>query len=210
MAENDVIGLFEVESEAYQTLTQLKQYPGDEKSFISQAALVKKENGSLRLLDSFDTGVNTRDDTAIGGTIGALFGILGGPIGVLLGGSYGALIGSALDSGDSLSDASKIEQIAGKMVDGEVAIICLASEEDEEILNSRLNRFKVIIARYDAAVVAAEVEEAERIEEEMARQARKELRDEKKAARKEKVAEKRAKMKADFATFKAKFKKKED
>ena len=106
-------------------------------------------------------------------------------------------------------DQAIIEQIAGKMMDGEIAIIGLASEDDESILDNRLGKFKVIIARFDAAVVAAEVEEAEKIEKELARQARKELRDEKKAARKEKTSEKREKLSADFAAFKAKFKKKE-
>ena len=209
MAQNVIVGIFEVESEAYQALTQLKQYPGDEQSFVTQAALVKKENGVLRFLDGFDTGASTMDDTAVGGMVGALFGILGGPIGVLLGGSYGALIGSAFDTSDAFGNACMIEQIAGKMVDGEVAIIGLANEENEEILDGKLGRFKTVIARFDAAVVAAEVEEAQKLEEEMARQARKELRDEKKAARKEKIAEKRDKLSADFAAFKAKFKKEE-
>jgi hypothetical protein len=54
------------------------------------------------------------------------------------------------------------------------------------------------------------VEEAQKMAEEMARQARKELRDEKKAARKEKRDEKKAKLSADWAGFKAKFKKAED
>ena len=52
MAQNIVVGLFEVESEAYQAMTELKQNPGDEKSYVSTAALVKKENGSLRTLDA--------------------------------------------------------------------------------------------------------------------------------------------------------------
>ena len=210
MEQNVIVGLFEVESEAYQALTELKQNPGNEQSFVAQAVLVKKENGVLRTLDGFDTGANTMNDMAVGGMIGALFGILGGPIGVLLGGSYGALIGSAVDSGDALGDACMIEQIAGKMEDGEVAIIGLASEEDESILDNRLGgKFKTVIARFDAAVVAAEVEEAQRVEKEMARLARKEMRQEKKAANKEKIAEKREKLSADFTAFKAKFKKKE-
>ena len=209
MAQNVIVGIFEVESEAYQALTELKQNPGNEQSFIAQAVLAKKENGVLRMIDGFDTGSNTMDDMAFGGMVGALFGILGGPIGVLLGGSYGALIGSAFDSSDALDNACMIEQIAGKMADGDVAIIGLASEEDEAILDEKLGKFKTIIARFDAAVVAAEVEEAQKIEKELARQARKELRDEKKAARKEKIAEKREKLSADFAAFKTKFKKEE-
>ena len=209
MAQNIVVSLFEVESEAYQALTQLKQNPGDEKSFISAAALVKKENGVIRSLDGFDSGANTTDDMAIGGVVGALFGVLGGPIGVLLGGSYGMLVGSAFDSDDAMMGASMLEQIAKKMVDGEVAIIGLVYEEDETIFDQKLAGFKTTIARFDAVDVAAEVEEARQLEDEMARQARKELRDEKKEARKVKRAEKKAKMSADWENFKDKFKKKD-
>ena len=207
MTQNIVVSLFEVESEAYQALTQIKQYPGDEKSYVSAAALVKKENGAFRTLDGFDSGAQTTDDMAIGGVVGALFGVLGGPIGVLLGGSYGMLIGSAFDADDAVMGTSMLEQIAKKMVDGEVAIIGLVYEEDETVFDQKLAAFKTTIARFDAADVAAEVEEAKQLEDEMARQARKELRDEKKAARKEKRAEKKAKMSADWEGFKAKFKK---
>ena len=209
MAQNIVVGLFKVESEAYQALTQLKQYPGDERSFVSAAVLVKKENGVLHTLDGFDTGANTADDMAVGGLVGALFGILGGPIGILLGGSYGMLIGSAFDADDALANASMLEQIAGKMDDNDIAIVGLVFEEDEAILDQKFAGFKTTIARFDAADVAAEVEEARELEDEMARMARKELRDEKKAARKEKRAEKKEKMSADWEGFKAKFRKKD-
>ena len=166
MAQNIVVSLFAVESEAYQALTQLKQYPGDEKSYVSAAALIKKENGALRTLDGFDTGTNTTDDMAIGGLVGALFGVLGGPVGLLLGGSYGMLVGSVIDADDAGMNASMLEQIAKKMDDGEVAIIGLAFEEDEAILDQKLSQFKTVIARYDASVVAAEVEEARMLETE--------------------------------------------
>jgi hypothetical protein len=209
MAQNIVVALFEVESEAYQAMTQLKQNPGDENSYVLGAALVKKENGALRTLDAFDTGANTADDTALGGLVGALFGIVGGPIGVLLGGSYGALIGSAVDADDMVDNASLLEQIAGKLHNNDVAIVALTNEENESVLDQKLSGFKVVIARFDAAHVAAEVDEARQMEAEMARQAKQELRDEKKAARKEKRAEKKAKMSAEWEGFKAKFKKKD-
>ena len=204
---NIIVSLFEVESEAYQALSELRQFEGNEKVFLTQAALVKKEDGTLRLLDGFDTGNDTMDDVAIGGLVGALFGVLGGPLGVLLGGSYGALVGSAIDAGDALDDATLLERIAGKMVDGEVAILCMAHEEDESILDERFNKFKVIIARFDADVIAEEVAEAQRLEEEMARQAKRELRAAKKEERKQNREEKKAKRAADFESFKAKFKK---
>ena len=209
MAQNIIVGLFEVESEAFQALTELKQNPGSELSYLTAAALVKKENGIVRTLDSFDTGSHTTDDMAIGGLVGALIGVLGGPIGVFLGGSYGALVGSVVDTDDAMYGVSLLEQTAAKMDDGDIAIIGLAFEENEAILDQKLGKFKTVIARFDAATVAAEVEEAQMLADEMARQARKVLRDEKKEARKEKRAEKKAKLSADWEGFKAKFKKKE-
>lgn len=206
MEQNVIVSIFEVESEAFQALTELKQKPAAEKSLLAQAFLVKKEGGAMKVLDSFDTGADTADDTVIGGLVGGLCGILAGPLGVLLMGSYGALVGSILDTDDALNDASLIEQIAGKLQDNEVAIIGLASEEDEAALNEKFGKFKTTIMRYDAAVVAAEVDAAQEVAAEMARQARIDLRNKKKAEFKEKIAEKQAKIAADFEAFKAKFK----
>lgn len=171
MAQNVVVGIFAVESEAYQAITEVKRDPGDEKNFVVEAVLVKKENGTLKTLDGFDTGVNTTNDTAIGGLCGSLFGILGGPIGVLLGGTYGALIGSVIDADDALDNASIIEQIATKLNDGEVAIIGLTSEEDEAVLDAKMSKFDAIVLRYDAETVADEVERAQELADEMAREA---------------------------------------
>ena len=198
MDNNIVVTVFKVESEAYQALTQLKQNPGDEKSFVSSAVLVKKEETGIRTLDWFDTGSETMNDTAIGGLIGALFGILGGPLGVLLGSSYGALIGAMIDSGDAVQNISLLEQIVTKLEDGEVAIIGLVREENEAILDEKLSGFETVIARFDAASVAQEIEEAEELEREMALQARRELRNDKKASRKGKREMKKAKLEADM------------
>ena len=207
MDQNVVVCLFEVESEAFQALSELRRDPGNEKSFVAQAVVVRKENGVVSLVDGFDTGVATRNDTVFGGVVGALVGVLGGPIGILLGGSYGALVGSALDSADAVNSACMIEQIAGKLVDGEVALIALAAEEDEAVLDEKLNKFQGIIARFDAAAVAEEVEEAQLMAKEMARQAVMKLRGEKKASIKEKLAARRAKISADCEAIWAQYNK---
>lgn len=204
MAKNVVVSLFKVESEAYQALTELRNNPGDEKNLLIQAALVKKEKGTLSSLDGFDTGAETMNDTAVGGLTGALIGILGGPIGVLLGGAFGMLIGSAFDSGDAVGNACVIEQIAGKMDDGDIAIIGVATEEDESVLDQKLQKYDTIIVRFDAAVVEAEVTRAVELAQEMAIQAREELRAQKKAERKEKRDEKKAEMAAKHAAKEAK------
>ena len=160
MAQNVVVGIFEVESEAFQAITELKSNPGNDVSFVSQAVLVKKENGALTTLDGFDTGAKTTDDMVVGGVCGALIGILGGPIGVLLGGSYGALIGSTLDMGDALDSASMIEQITGKLEDGDVAIIGLADEADEVVLDEKLKKFISLDSKLSLDITEEELDKS--------------------------------------------------
>ena len=204
--QNVIVGLFEVESEGFQAITELKQNPGDEKSFISQAALLKKDAGQVKVLDSFDTGVTTSDDMALGGLMGMCVGILGGPIGMLLGGSLGSLTGMTVDAADAVDNASMIEQIAGKLEDGAVALIGLTDEEDECVLDEKLSKYKTVIARFDAAVVAQEVDAAREMQAEMERQALEKLRKQKTDEFKSKVEAHRDKMKAHFEELKTKFK----
>ena len=93
MCQNEKIisVLFKVESEGYQAMTELRNAPEAEDYIVSQAALIKKENGVIHVLDSFDTGIETENDTLIGGIVGGLIGILAGPLGMLLGSSLGMM-----------------------------------------------------------------------------------------------------------------------
>ena len=207
---NILAAIFEVESEGYQALSTLSKTPIIEETTILQMALVKREGGTLKVCDSFNSGIHTSDDTLAGGLIGGLIGVLGGPIGVLLMGSYGALAGSMLDTADAVDSMSVIEKVAEKLQDGEVALIALVDEINEAEIDDKLAQYKVIIARFDAVVIAEEVEEAREAEKEMERLARKELRAAKKEEKKEKREAKKAELSADFEAFKAKFKKDKD
>lgn len=207
--QNILAALFEIESEGFQALTTLSKSPVTDKATILQMALVKREAQTITVCDSFNSGIRTNDDTLLGGLLGGLLGVLGGPIGVLLMGSYGALAGSVVDAGDSLEDTSLMEAVAGKLQEGTVALIALVDEEDEAVLDDKLSSFKAEILRFDAAAIAEQVEEAQQMQREMARQARMQLRESRKADFQKKVEEKRAKLSADFAEFKAKFKRKQ-
>lgn len=200
--QNVVAVIFKTESEGFQAMSELRQKPLTDQTAIMQMMLVKRENNTFTVCDSFDSGVNTADDTLVGGIVGGLVGILGGPIGVLLLGSYGALVGSAFDTEDMIAESAMIEKVAEKMIEGEVALIILADEDEESSLDARLQKFGVEVARFDAAVIAEEVDEAYRVEKEMNRLARKELRDSKKAEFQGKVEARRAKIKEDFVKVK--------
>lgn len=198
MEKNVVVAVFKVESEGYQALSELRQAAGAETYLVSAAALVKKEKDSCFYLDGFDTGVQTTNDTMIGGLIGMTIGILGGPLGMLLGGSYGALVGSTVDAGEAMFGASMLDQIADKMDDGMVALVALTEEENEEALDAKLSAYDTIIARFDAEAVAEEVDRAYEKQAEMARQARMELRKEQKEKAREELKENMEILSANF------------
>ena len=67
MKTNVVVAVFNVESEGYQALTELKNAVSGDKFFVSAAALVKKDEDSCQYLDGFDTGLYTADDAIAGG-----------------------------------------------------------------------------------------------------------------------------------------------
>ena len=199
MKENLILVNYSVESEAYQALSELKREAANANYTISQAVIVKKENGKLSMMDGFVNGATAGDDTMTGGLVGSLIGILGGPLGILLGGSMGMLIGGAVDAGDIAGNASLLEKAGDGIADGETAILLLAQEEYETALTAKLNRFSVSITRFDAAEVAAEVEHAREVEKQMAREAREKMREERTEAFRETVEKKSEELKNWFS-----------
>lgn len=204
--ENVVMVLFDVESEAYQALAELKRDAVNIWYTISQMGLVKKQNGRILPCEGFDSGVDTRDDAVIGGLIGGLVGILGGPLGVFFSGSIGALIGNVKDTFDAEKNISMLEYVSEKMQEDQVALIALLQEEDGKDFDRMVSKFRTEIFRWDAAVIAAEVEEAEKLEREMQKQVRDRMRNQKKEEHRQSIEEKRNKIHADMEAFKEKFK----
>ena len=66
MKESVITVNFDVESEAYQALSEIKRHPDGSGYLVSAASLIKKENGHIVLKDGFDTGIDTTDDAAYG------------------------------------------------------------------------------------------------------------------------------------------------
>ena len=204
--QNVVAVIFRNESEGFQAITELRNEPVTEKYAILQAALIKRQGGELTLCDSFDSRIQSGEKALVGGMMGTLLGVLGGPIGVILMGSYGALAGSMAGKADAAEGAAMLELVAGKLLDGELAMVALVDEAQEVDLDEKLVKFNDIeIARFDAAVVAAELEEAEKMQLEMLRQTRMQLRKVALEEHRQKVEAKRAELDDDFATFKQQF-----
>ena len=165
---NIVGAMFAEEREARQAMEALAETPQFNGTNILQMSLVKRRDGELKLCDNFVSENLRNQDTVKGGLIGGLIGILGGPLGVLLGGATGALVGKAVDKEDKLDSKTLIAQAAKKLEEGDLALIILANENDEAVLDHMLVKYNDVVIRYDADVIAKEVEQAEKMEKEMA------------------------------------------
>ena len=164
---NIVGAMFAEEREARQAMEALAETPQFNGTNILQMSLVKRRDGELKLCDNFVSENLRSQDTVKGGLIGGLIGILGGPIGALLGGATGALLGGAADIDNEDTSKTLIEQAAQKLEEGDLALIMLVDEGEENALDRQLLKYNVYIVRYDAETIAKEVEAAEKREKEM-------------------------------------------
>ncbi len=199
MAEKVKVIVFKNEAEAYKKFSDIKNGLNATKNYIlSEMMIVKKTFGQLQVKESFDTGIETRNDTSRGLVVGSLIGIIGGPIGMLLGGATGTITGSLIDTGDAAENASIIEKVSDTINNDETAIIALIGEIEDNAFDKEFDDCETETLTADAAEVMTEIEEAKKVEKELQKEARKKMRDEKKANFKQKVEENRKALRAKF------------
>ena len=203
--ENIIIVNFRKESQAYQAFSEIKRDPYSRSCLISQLILVEKQNDQILPLETFDTGIESSDDTFKGGLLGGLIGILGGPIGVLLGGSLGLLVGSLVDAVDVSNNTSILEKVLENIKDGETALIALVQETNTSTFDGKVQPYDVEITRYEAALIQEEVEVAEILHKEMEKRVKAEVRAAKSSERKEKREEIRKRIRKQFNELKKDF-----
>lgn len=199
MQNNVVIAIFDVESEAYQAFSELKNTSAGEGYVVPEAVLFKNENGTINVIDGF-TIAPPDSGTTKGIVIGSLMGIIGGPIGVILGATYGASVGMASDAGRALGNASVVAVVASKVFEGEIAIAALVGE-DEPAFDAAFANFKTTIVRYDAADVADDVDRLYELETEISNQVLEEVKADRKAARADRREERRARIKTQLEEY---------
>lgn len=203
--ENVLVSYNTVESEAYQTFTELKKNDGRHvESKISNALLIKKQKGKLVILDEFIAASTGTDDTLKGGLIGGLVGILGGPIGMLLGFGVGTFIGTFSDRDDIKTETSLLQSMGSRLEEEDVAILLFAQEQHEKSLDDILTKFEATVTRYDAAVIAEEVEHAQSVQRDLEKQTRQKLSSDRSNERKSKIKVYKERFKGMFDREKSK------
>lgn len=202
---NVIVVLFEVESEAYKALAKLKREFINPSYIISQMGVIENKDARLH---SLICGIDTpADNTPVNCLIGSLFEIMGEPIAVFLSGSSSIPAEITRDSDDAPKNSFMLEYIAEKLKNGSVMIAALVQETDNSSFDRHLANFKVEIRRWDAAVVAMEIEEAKKLAGEIQLLIRERMQQQKKETRMQDWEQKHASILADFESFSLKIQK---
>lgn len=195
--ENVFMVIFEVESEAYQAFSEIKNSMASSRYIVPRMALIKRSGKRIIPCDGYDVKLQV-SDTELGGMVGMFVGMLGGPLGVLLGGVTGAAIGSTSDDEDLEQALTLLEKASDALNDGEIALIALVQEARGGSFAGKLAKFKAKIYMRDAAEVAVEISEAIELQKKLAKEAKERMRKEKIASAKQKLEEKRAELRKEF------------
>ena len=144
--KNTVTVLFENEAEAYQALSMFRRDPINGDYVISNAAVVKKKEDTLSILDGFEMPVGMNNSSK-GWIIGMITGIFFGFYAMLMGACLGSLIGVFFDHKVLKQNSGYMQAAAKKIEDERTALIMLVNEKTAGVIDERLSRFETEIIR---------------------------------------------------------------
>ena len=163
----------EHDTNAYQALTELRQLDSQGQIKIAGAAVVTRDAGG-RVDVKSEVGNNSYVDSASGGIIGLLVGIIGGPLGVLLGGTYGMLVGSLFDIDDVETTESVLREISSQVHTTRTAVLAQVTEGSPEVIDAAMERLGGDVMRRPVVEVEEEIAAAQEAQRKAQRETRKE------------------------------------
>jgi uncharacterized membrane protein len=98
--------------------------------------------------------------TAGGGIVGAVIGLLTGPVGLLVGGASGAVVGSLADFADVATSEDLLRWLGRAVPCGHVAAIAVVTEINPEAVDAVTSEHGVVPLRRTRAAVELEIAEA--------------------------------------------------
>lgn len=167
----------------------------------ASAVVERTSDGQLRTTDGQDNIIGL--GTLGGSGLGALIGVIGGPVGLLLGFAGGALFGSAFDADRAFDSDSVVGEMSHALPPGRAGIIAEVEEVSTEAIDGFAREHGADLVRQQEDVVLDEVAAAEEAADAAAEAAKEKVHAAKKAEREEKRDERIAKLKARFSRHKA-------
>jgi uncharacterized membrane protein len=186
---------FAEEANAYEALARLKELDSQGDVGVPAAAVVvREEDGRITIKDQF--GKESYEDTASGGLLGLLVGVLGGPLGVLVGGATGLLIGSLFDDDDDDNTRSVLSDLSSAIRVGPPGLLAEVAEQDHTAVDAVMAHLGGTVVRRSVSDVELEVVAAKDAQREAKKKAREELREARHKQQKDEIDAKIAQLKA--------------
>ena len=193
--DNVIAVSFPEEANAYEALARLKELDSQRSVSVRGAAVVVREqDGQITIKDQF--GEESYEDTAGGGLLGLLVGVLGGPLGVIVGGATGVLVGSLFDEDDDDETRSALGDMSKLIRVGPPGLLAEVSEPASEAVDAVMAHLNGSVVRRSAADVELELAAAEDAQRAAKKKARHELREARHKQHKDKADAKLAELKA--------------
>ncbi len=165
---------FEDDHHAYNALTLLKELDSQKRVEVQEAVVVERaEDGQVIEKDRVES--TFLPNTARGGVLGLLIGIIGGPLGMLIGSASGLLVGSLFDLSDVEETESALGAISSTVQVGRTPLLAVVTEQSREVIDAAMSELGGTVLRRTVADVEAEMAAAEDAERKAKREARKEL-----------------------------------
>jgi len=156
---NIVVATFEDESKTYQAFSEIKRAATQGKLKIEGLTIMHRTlDGRFEVRDA---AMRPFGGASTGGLIGALVGIMGGPLGVLLGWGAGALVGGIRDATEIQSNRTLVQRLTEDMAVGTTALIGELEETDTTVVSQIVRRLGGELLRRPTAEVEADIKAAE-------------------------------------------------
>jgi uncharacterized membrane protein len=122
-----LVVVFDTEEEAYAGRRALAQLDGEGSIAVyADAVIMKNANGSITVKEQNDQwGLGMLAGTSLG----ALIGLLGGPVGLVIGASFGLLGGTIADARDAGIDVDFVDDASRELLPGKYALVAEISED---------------------------------------------------------------------------------
>ena len=149
MENNVLLAVFKNQLSAYEVLNNIKGNFVGKNYVITEAAVVKKENGKVVFKEGFEVSSN-------------------GQVGFLSGGLLGAFVGKSRGNAEDEIKTGILADTTKYLTDDNFGLVLLATEEENSELDEYLKKYdEEIILRKSANVVQKEVELAKEYEKEL-------------------------------------------
>ena len=177
---------FDDDSKAYTALTALGELGQQHRVELGSAAIVmRSQDGRIETKEQIAD--SEYEGTAVGGFMGLLLGVIGGPLGILIGGATGVMVGSLFDLDEERRDRFCPQRC-----------FTLGLDRTPEVVDTAMAEHGGTVLRRQYADVTAEIAAAEEAQRQAKREARKRLMEERKAENKANVQAKIDGLKANM------------